>query len=160
MSNRKPQGFPSSDPNKRSIANMTREELIALIGEEGGGSGGGGLSSIAVVFDGGGNAVPTGQRVLVRVPFDCTIVGAYLFGDQEGSITVELNKDPFGGDYPPDSTISSGWAISSALYSGDTTLSGWTTSLSAGDVLMFMVTGEFGATNITRCTAQLTVERD
>jgi hypothetical protein len=93
-------------------------------------------------------------------PFACTITAARLFADQTGSVVIESAKTtdanyapgthPVSGDKITSSTPPT---ISSAAKAQDTTLTSWTTSVSAGDIRGFSVTS---ATTITRVTVSLT----
>ena len=93
-----------------------------------------------------------------RVPFDCTIVGNELYADASGSIVIDIWNDTYA-NYPPtdaDSiTASAPPTLSTADKSTDTTLTGWTTSLSAGDILKFNVDS---VSTVTRVTLVLLVE--
>jgi hypothetical protein len=110
--------------------------------------------TVAIVFviDGGGSAITTGIKGDLTVPFDCTIVGATLLADQSGSIAIDVWKDIFAS-YPPTSadsiTASAKPALSSAAKSRDTTLTGWTTSVSAGQTLRFNVDSAATLTRVT-----------
>lgn len=99
-------------------------------------------SAISFVIDGGGAAITTGVKGFIEVPFDCTIDQVTLLADQTGSIVVDIWKDTYA-NYPPtdaDSiTASAVPTISSGTKSQDATLTGWTTSISAGDILGFNV---------------------
>ena len=119
-------------------------------------------SSVSVVgafFDGGGSAITAGSKVYVRVTFDCTIVEATALADVSGSAVVDVWKDTYA-NYPPtdaDSiTASAPVTISAATKSTDTTLTGWTTGITAGDVLAFNVDS---CSTITKLNVQLKVER-
>ena len=107
------------------------------------------VSSIQFVIDGGGSAITTGVKGYIEVPFACTINQVTLLADQSGSIVVDIWKDSYA-NYPPtdaDSiTASAVPTISTATKSQDATLTGWTTSISAGDILGFNVD------SITTCT--------
>ena len=89
-------------------------------------------------IDGGGSVISTGRKLPVEAPMAGVIVAARAFLDQSGSISVDLWKDTYA-NYPPvdaDSiTASAPVAISSALKSEDVTLTGWTTSVAAGDII-------------------------
>ena len=93
-----------------------------------------------------------------RVPFDCTIVGNEVYADASGSIVIDIWNDTYA-NYPPtdaDSiTASAPPTLSTATKSTDTTLTGWTTSLSAGDILKFNVDS---ISTVTRVTLVLLVE--
>jgi len=76
-----------------------------------------------------------------------------------GDIVVDIWKDSYA-DFPPvdaDSiTASTPPTLSSADKSQDTTLTGWTTALSAGDVLRFNVDS---VATITQATLYLALTR-
>jgi hypothetical protein len=99
-------------------------------------------AEIMFVIDGGGATITTGVKGYLRVPFACTITRATALADQSGSIVVDVWKDTYA-NYPPDNsdsiTASAPVTISSATKSEDSTLTGWTTSIAAGDVLGFNV---------------------
>jgi hypothetical protein len=118
------------------------------------------VTTIPFIIDGGGSAITTGIKGDLG-PFDFagTIGAATALADQSGSIVVDIWKDSYA-NYPPtdaDSiTASAPVAISSATKSQDTTLSGWTTSISVGDILRFNVDS---ITTCTRVTVALKVSR-
>jgi hypothetical protein len=118
-------------------------------------------STAGLVFlvDGGGVVLISGVKGYLQVPFDCTITGWSLLADTIGSCVIDIWKDTYA-NYPPtgaDSiTASAKPTISSADKATSTTLTGWTTSISAGDVLAFNVDS---ATNITKLTITLNVSR-
>jgi hypothetical protein len=116
-------------------------------------------ATLTFVIDGGGSAIATGIKGDLEIPFACTINQVTLLADQSGSIVVDIWKDTYA-NYPPtgaDSiTASAKPTISSAAKSQDATLTGWTTSIAAGDVLRFNVDS---ATTIQRCTVSLKVTK-
>jgi hypothetical protein len=79
--------------------------------------------------------------------------------DQTGSIVVAVWKDTLA-NYPPtvaDSIVGSAPpTITSAQSATSSTLTGWTTAISANDVLRYNVNS---ATTVTRVTISLTVTR-
>lgn len=113
------------------------------------------LGTIEYIIDGGGDAITTGIKGDLEIPFDCTIIAATALVDQSGSIVVDIWKDTYA-NYPPtdaDSiTSSTPVTVSSATKSQDTTLTGWTTTVSAGDILRFNVDS---ITTVTRCAVSL-----
>lgn len=117
------------------------------------------ILAITIIIDGGGSVITTGVKCDVEVPFDCTINRATLLADQSGSMVIDIWKDTYA-NYPPigtDSiTASAKPTLSSATKSQDSTLTGWTTSVSAGDVLRFNVDS---ASTITRVTLSLKVTK-
>lgn len=113
--------------------------------------------AITFAIDGGGSALTTGVKADVYVPYACTITAVTMLADQSGSCVVDIWKDSYA-NYPPtvaDSiTASAKPTISAATKSQDTTLTGWTTSISAGDTLRFNIDS---ASTLTRLTLALTV---
>lgn len=116
-------------------------------------------AAIELMIDGGGAVITTGVKGYIEVPFACTITRVTMLADVSGSIVVDIWKDTYA-NYPPvnaDSiTAAANPTISSATKSQDSTLTGWTTSIAAGDVLGFNVDS---ATTITKLTLSLRVTR-
>jgi hypothetical protein len=100
--------------------------------------------------DGGGSAITTGIKGYTRFPWAGTITKVTLLADQSGSIVIDVWKDTYA-NYPPtdaDSiTASAPPTITTAVKSEDSTLTGWTTSVAAGDCFGFNVDS---ATTVTR----------
>jgi len=115
--------------------------------------------SISFVIDGGGAEIQDGVAGDLTVPFGCEITGVVALADQSGSIIVDIWKDTYAS-YPPtdaDSiTSATPPTIASAIKATDTTLSGWTKTIAAGDTLRYNVDS---CTTITRCTISLTIRR-
>lgn len=114
---------------------------------------------IFMIIDGGGSAIVSGIKGDIVVPFNCTIVEAHALVDQTGSIVVDVWKDTYANFPPTDAdsiTASAPITISSATKAKDTTLTGWTTSVTAGDILRFNVDS---ATTVTRCTVGLVARK-
>jgi len=111
--------------------------------------------TITYVIDGGGTAITTGEKGHLEIPFDCTITGWTLVADQSGSIVIDVWNDIYA-NFPPDNgdTITSATppTITTALKSQDSTLIGWTTAVSAGDILAFNVDS---CTDIERITLSI-----
>lgn len=116
-------------------------------------------ATITFIIDGGGTALSTGIKGDLEIPFACTITQATALADQSGSVVVDIWKDTYA-NYPPtdaDSiTASAPVTISTATKAQDATLTGWTTSISAGDTLRFNVDS---CTTITRVTVSLKVTK-
>ncbi len=119
----------------------------------------GSIGTINVIIDGAGSAITTGIKGDMVVDFACTIKSVTLLADQTGSVVVNIWKQAYGS-YPPTVTqkitASAPPTITTALKSQDSTLTGWTTSISAGDVLRFNVDS---CTTITRVLVALKVLR-
>ena len=107
------------------------------------------VASITFIIDGGGSAITTGIKGALEIPFACTINRVTLLADQSGSIVIDIWKQAYA-DYPPEDansiTASAPPTLSSAIMSQDSTLTDWTTAITAGDCLMFNVD------SITTCT--------
>lgn len=112
---------------------------------------------IGGTFDGNGSAITAGTVLYVDCPFSGTITAARLLADQSGSIVIDVWKDTYA-NYPPtvaDTIAASAKpTLSSAQKSEDTTLTGWTTSVTAGDVFGFKVDS---ATTVTRVRVVLDI---
>ncbi len=116
-------------------------------------------ADIVFIIDGGGSAITTGQKGHLEIPFACTILQATLLADQSGSIVVDIWKDTYANFPPTDAdsiTASAPPTLSSAQNSQDSTLTGWTKTIAAGDILAFNVDS---ATTVTRVTLSLKVKR-
>lgn len=119
---------------------------------------------IAFVIDGGGSAITTGMKGYLEIPFACTITAATLLADQSGSIVVDIFKCTYsqfdaGSTHPVSGdkiTASAPPTISSTTKSQDTTLTGWTKAITAGDILAFNVNS---ITTCQRVTVSLTVTK-
>lgn len=117
-------------------------------------------TGISFVIDGGGSAITTGIKGDIEIPADCTIESVRLLADQSGSIVVDIWKDTYANFPPTDAdtiTASAVPTISTATKSEDTTLTGWTTSLSKGDILRFNVDS---AATVTRVTLAIGLRRN
>lgn len=115
------------------------------------------VAAILLIVDGGGSAITTGVKADLEIPFNCTIQRATLLADTTGSIVVDIWKDIYA-NYPPTVadtiTASALPTISSSNKYQDSTLTGWTTTINAGDTLRFNVQS---ASTITRICLSLKV---
>jgi hypothetical protein len=107
------------------------------------------------VFAGNGAVITPGIITYVRAPRTSTITKVTLLADQTGSAVLDIWKDTYA-NFPPtiaDSICgSSKPTLSSAIKYEDSTLSTWTTSITAGDVLGFYLDS---CSTITQITLQL-----
>lgn len=119
-----------------------------------------GVASIEFVIDGGGSVITTGIKGDLNIDFACTIQSWTLLADQSGSAVVDVWKDNFAS-FPPVSgdsiTGSSIPTLSSQTSATSSTLTGWTTTISAGDVLRFNVNS---IATIQRLTLSLKVTKN
>jgi hypothetical protein len=118
-------------------------------------------TAIGIVIDGGGAVITTGLKGFVQVPFAGTITGWTLLSIDSavtsGSIVIDVWKDTYAS-YPPTVadtiTAAAKPTLASVTKNTSTTLTGWTTALSAGDILGFSVDS---ATTVTKVILALTV---
>jgi hypothetical protein len=108
------------------------------------------IRRIGYVFDGGGSALSGTLDACQVVDFGGTITGVSLIADVSGSATVDVRTVAYssytGASSASTITASDTPALSSAIKYQDTTLTGWTTSLSANTVVCFHVTSPATAT--------------
>lgn len=111
-----------------------------------------GTTALTFCKDNAGTVLDTGILGDLQVPFAATITGVTVLVDQTGSIVVDVWKDTYA-NYPPtdaDSiTASAPPTVSSGTKSVDTTLTGWTTSIAAGDTLRFNIDSVSAVTRVT-----------
>jgi hypothetical protein len=116
-------------------------------------------AGVGVIVDGGGSAIGTGIKGDIVIPFDCEVTEWTLLADQTGSIVVDIWRDTYA-NFPPDVadsiTASAKPTISAATKGQSSTLTGWTTALTAGDILRLNVDS---ASTIQRFTIFLTLAR-
>ena len=118
------------------------------------------IRDITFVISGGGSAIATGVAGYLEVPFACTINRVTLIADQTGSIVIDIWKHSYVLNTPPvvadTITASALPTLSSAQTYQDSTLTGWTTAVAAGDLLAFNVNSATTVTQVTlslKCTA-------
>jgi hypothetical protein len=111
--------------------------------------------TVGVTVDGGGAAITTGIKGYIQCPIAGTIDAWTLLADQAGDVEFDVFLDDFAS-YPPTTSIVAAAppALTAADSDTDSTLTGWTTAVTAGDVFGFEVVS---AATIERVTLQLTV---
>lgn len=112
------------------------------------------VSSFGITIDGGGSAITTGVKGYAIVPYACTIAAWSLVADQSGSIVVDIWKRAGTDDAVPTVAHTITAAAKPTLSTdqivvNNSTLTGWTTSVSANDVIGFNVDS---ATTVQRVT--------
>jgi hypothetical protein len=105
------------------------------------------------VIDGGGSAITTGIKGHIVLDANFTVTGWTVIADQSGSIVVDVNRATYT-NFPTTASIAGTElpTLSSVQKNEDLTLSSWTTTLSARDVLEFEVDS---ASTVTRVTVAL-----
>ena len=118
------------------------------------------LTMWPLVIDGGGSTITTGVKFDVVVPYNALVTRWDIYGDQTGSIVVDLWSDSYA-NFPPvvgDSiTTSEKPTLSAASKNQDTSLNsgnGWT--LTRGNVLRVNVDS---VTTVQRVTIALWITR-
>ena len=119
------------------------------------------LNKKALIFiiDGGGAEIAVGEHGHLRIRFKCEIVKATLLANQTGSIVIDIWKDTYG-NFPPTVadtiTAAAKPTIAAGVKDEDGTLTGWTKTINAGDILAFNVDS---AATIERVTLVLKVKK-
>jgi hypothetical protein len=107
--------------------------------------------SFGITIDGLGGVISSGQKGYVSIPYNGTITGWDIFSDAIGSCVIDVWKDSFG-NFPP--TVGDSIAgtqkptLSGQTANRNNNLTGWTTTITAGDVIGFNV--EASPTGTTR----------
>lgn len=99
---------------------------------------------IGSTFDGASSVLEGGRFVDVPVPYNCIIQEAELLIDPSGTVSIDIYKDSYT-NYPPNIsdkiTSATPPSVIAGIKSKDVTLTGWTTTLLAGDILRFILLG-------------------
>jgi len=117
---------------------------------------------VTVLLDGGGSVISTGLKTFLSLPLAGTWkkwrVLSIDSAATSGSIVIDVWKDTYA-NYPPTVadtiTASAKPTLSTATKNESSTLTGWTTAFSAGDVLGFTVDS---ATTVTKVMLTLEFE--
>lgn len=113
---------------------------------------------IEYLIDGGGSEISPGVKGVFQSPIAGTITKCVLLADQDGDLELDIKKTTLTGYIGGLSSIvaSAPPTLSSEKKSSDSTLTGWTTTIVAGDVFQVSVTS--GAT-VEQVTLSLTCSR-
>lgn len=112
---------------------------------------------VTAVFDGGGSAPTVGTKCYVICPFVGTIIGWRILGDVTGSAVVDVWKVAYGASLPTISDTIAASAkptLTAATINKDDTLTGWTTAVTADDVIGFNLDS---VATITRLVVELKI---
>jgi hypothetical protein len=116
-------------------------------------------SERGATWDGGGSVLTaTGSTVVLSFSTAATITGVTVICKESGSITFTVKKSTFA-NYPTTTDITGGndVVVSAAQKLQNTTLTGWTTSIAAGDQVELAITGT--PSTVTRATLTLHLSR-
>lgn len=122
------------------------------------------IGQICAIFDNDSSTIASGSKFRIRTPFAGTITKATAILDQTGDLEVEVRKCTYaqydgGATHPVTGDKISGTSpvsVSSAVKSQTSTLTGWTTTVNAGDIFEFYVSSALTA---TYAIVQLDVEK-
>lgn len=115
-------------------------------------------TSVQVLFDNNGAELVDNTKARFDIPVNATLTKWRILADQSGSVVFDIWKDTYA-NYPPtiaDTIIGGGGTkptVSSATKNEDSTLTGYTTSFSAGDTVIVNVDS---CTTITQAVLILT----
>jgi hypothetical protein len=125
--------------------------LVPAMVSAGGSTGDSGLFTINAVVTGGPSVPQTGNQFAIVCDIDLTIVANTLVAIQTGSAVVDVLKSTYAGYSGSLTSIcaSAKPTLSSAIKSQDTTLTGWTTSINAGDILVVELESIATITSVT-----------
>lgn len=122
---------------------------------------------VGMIIDASGITLPTGPAGDIQVDFPATITKVTMLSGITGYCVVDILKVTYaqydGGSthpvWPGDSiTSNSRPTITNGNKYTDSTLSGWTTSISKGDILSFFL--PTGTTGVTRVLVELACTRN
>lgn len=116
-----------------------------------------GPGGVGFTVDGGASPPTPGIQGFIQVPYTGTITGWTVLTNVSGSIVFDVRKSTFAG-YPTTTSIvaSAPPTVSASQKGTSTTLTGWTTSVTAGDVILFILSS---VSTVTLATVTLTIKR-
>ena len=121
------------------------------------------IEKIGITIDGGGDVIPSGIKGDSYIPYDCVIEKVVTYAKPSGSIYIDIWKD-ISDNYPPtiadkicaDQQVLVSSNATKGIMSSNNVLTGWTTTITDGDILRFYVSA---ATTVTQATVNLRVRR-
>lgn len=119
---------------------------------------GGTSATIGTTIDGSGGTITVGQKGYVQVPYACTINSWRIIANASGSIVIDIWKaaSPTIPTVANTITGSAKPTLSSQQTAASSTLTGWTTSVAANDIIGFNVDS---ATTVTWVILQIFVTK-
>lgn len=112
--------------------------------------------TIGITVDGAGTLLTTGAKGFRSFPVAGTITGVRLIANAAGNLVFDIKKSTYAA-FPTQASIvaSAPPTLAAVQKNEDTTLTGWTTAVAAGDIFGFEITGT--PLTITRATLELTI---
>lgn len=105
---------------------------------------------ITLGIDNGDTVIPTGTTAQVVAPYAGTITGWRILGTPAATVEVDVRKKAGAVPSSADTIVASDPpALTAASVASSTALTGWTTAVAAGDVLVMSVTANNLTTRIT-----------
>lgn len=145
-------GFQGSQGNQGEVGFHGYQGAQGNIGIGNQGPQGEAINGITFSVDGGGVVLPTGIVGEFEVPYAATINRSTLLCFPTGGIQFDIWKSTYAGAMPTvANTIvaSAPPTITNDVKSQDTTLSGWTTSIAAGDILRYNINSISGVQRVS-----------
>ena len=115
--------------------------------------------TIGIEVDGNGGVISTGTKSFRYIDHNYTITGWEIICDQSGSVTFSvgtISYASYDGSTSSSIVASDPPIVSSAIKNNGSSLTGWTTTLTAGDYISF---GISSASTVTKATLYLKVTR-
>lgn len=112
------------------------------------------VGSISFSVDGVGSVIATGtQKANVQIPYACLITGVTVRSNVSSNTTIDIWKKVYTPGWTPPTiantiVASAKPTLTAAIDSQDTTLTGWTKTVSADDVFYFTVDTNSAATHL------------
>lgn len=146
---RTPSLYRTQTDTRRRVRNLERRVASFPAGD----------GTINCEFDGRGTYLQPGTQLDFVCDFDATITEWRILADTSGDLEIDVWKATFAS-FPPSSgdsiTASDKPTLSSAASASDTSLTGWTTSINAGDVIRLNIDSCSG---ISRACLVLSITR-
>lgn len=105
--------------------------------------------TFGITIDGAGNVITTGFKQYLIVPYNCVVIGWYIIANAVGSCVIDVWKDvtiPTSGD---SITGTEKPTLTGQQTNSDSSLSTWTTTVNANDIIGFNVDSISGLSKIT-----------
>jgi len=139
-------------PTLLTMGAVVDGEFLKRVGSNivsGAAGGGSSAGAFGITIDGGGSAISTGSKGYIVVPFSGTITGWTILGNASGSIVVDIKKATYAA-FPTTASIAGTEkpTLASAQKNQDLTLTTWTTSVTAGDIIEFVVDSSSTVTRV------------